>query len=236
VRRRALLFKQEKDSLGVLVDIYEAAGSELFLTGFKNKNDADSKARESSVGFVKDVYVYEFQDGTYAVSSARGKDGKIVSAYSDGKRTDFSKKVAGFDYSQADKQKSGFVGTGTTSVGLGGSAYAPYGKTTVEQYEPLSVSQVKKVMVDLLKYALPIIKSKWDKILSIGKSQTIPHNKDSETVSYYVTVEPKKLTPRDPKGIVIEANNISRRGDWRKIRLVTDFEGKNPEWKVYDFT
>ena len=111
--------------MNLLIDIYEAAGSELFLTGFKNKVDADTKARESSSGFVKDVYVYEFQDGTYTVTSAKGQDGKIVSVYSDGQRIQLKGKTVGFDYSGVGKDKRGFVGTNPTASGVGSSSYAP---------------------------------------------------------------------------------------------------------------
>jgi len=125
----------------LLVDIYES-GSELFLTGFKRKVDADAKAKESSTGFVKDVYTYEFQDGTYVVSSAKGKEGKIVSAYRDGKRFQMKGSVAGFDYSGATSDRRGFVGTSPTASGVGSSAYAPYGKTTVESCHFITEEQL----------------------------------------------------------------------------------------------
>jgi hypothetical protein len=141
-----------KDGMTLLRDIYEA-GSELFLTGFRRKVDADAKAKESSTGFVKDVYTYEFQDGTYVVSSAKGKEGKIVSAYRDGKRFQMKGSVAGFDYLGATSDRRGFVGTSPTASGFGSSSYAPYGKTTIESKSFITESQLSD---DLRKEGLNI--------------------------------------------------------------------------------
>jgi hypothetical protein len=100
-----------------------------------------------------------------------------------------------------------------------------------KEYNPVPVEDVKKRIQELLKSVLPKISQKMDVILKGGDRVSVVQ-KDEGTVSYYVSVNPKKVGSLTPKGIEVVAQNISRGGDWNRVVLHTDFDGKLPDWKV----